>query len=274
MSIVLSKQNLDKMKKQSETNLKSIVQKYAEAQNRHDVDFCVAGFVPDRYYQAIGFGEPVKGAEALRQFFSELFKSMPDYHTEFSALAEDGNTVAATGSFGGTLMGQFMGQPVTPGQKLDVPVTYICTFNDDGLLLNEVGYFDTLTMLHQAGLPVPLSNEKQKFLQDFKSFWAKPSGARVRDLFEPNATVDFSGQGVVSGEEYVGLMDNILAGVESLKVDVVDYAQRGDTLFIFWNATRVVEGKQTSWHGVDRFVIKNGMTVEEQVIFDTQLLNG
>lgn len=119
-----------------------------------------------------------------------------------------------------------------------------------------------------------LSEEKQDFLRRFESFWAEPSGARVRELFKPDAQVHFAGQGTVSGEEYVGLMDAILSGVESIQVDVIDYAERGDRLYIFWNATRVADGKQLSWHGVDRFRIENGMAVEEQVMFDTQVLSG
>lgn len=119
-----------------------------------------------------------------------------------------------------------------------------------------------------------LSEEKKDFLRRFESFWSEPSGERVRELFKPDAQVHFAGQGIVSGEEYVGLMDAILAGVETIQVKVVDYAERGDRLFIFWHATRMIDGKQLSWHGVDRFRIENGMAVEEQVIFDTQVLQG
>lgn len=118
-----------------------------------------------------------------------------------------------------------------------------------------------------------LSEEKQDFLRRFESFWSKPSGARIRELFAPDAQVHFAGQGTVSGEEYVGLMDAILSGVDSIEVDVMDYAERGDRLFIFWSATNSVGGKQTTWHGVDRFRIENGMAVEEQVIFDTAVLS-
>lgn len=119
-----------------------------------------------------------------------------------------------------------------------------------------------------------LSEEKRDFLRRFESFWSEPSGARVRELFKPDAQIHFAGQGTVSGEGYVGLMDAILAGVETIRVDVVDYAERGERLYIFWHATRLADGKQLSWHGVDRFRIENGMAVEEQVIFDTQVLQG
>jgi len=119
-----------------------------------------------------------------------------------------------------------------------------------------------------------LSEEKKDFLRRFESFWSKPSGERVLELFKPDAQVHFAGQGTVSGEEYAGLMDAILAGVETIQVDVVDYAERGDRLFIFWHATRLSNGKHLSWHGVDRFRIEKGMAVEEQVIFDTQVLSG
>jgi hypothetical protein len=119
-----------------------------------------------------------------------------------------------------------------------------------------------------------LSEEKQDFLRRFESFWSKPSGSRVRELIAADAQIHFAGQGMVSGEEYVGLMDAMLAGVETIEVNVVDYAERGDRLFIFWSASRLADGKRLSWHGVDRFRIENGMAVEEQVIFDTQVMSG
>lgn len=126
----------------------------------------------------------------------------------------------------------------------------------------------------EADAPEEPSEEMQDFLRRFRSFWANPSGARIRELLVPDAQVHFAGQGLVSGEGYVELMDALLEGVESIRVEVMDYAQRGDRLFLYWKATRLAGGKQVEWHGVDRFRIEDGMAVEEQVIFDTGVLGG
>jgi steroid delta-isomerase-like uncharacterized protein len=261
-----------------ETNMKpdflAATKTYADAKNRRDLDAVIACFAPDGYYQTMGLGKPVRGAEALRRFFGGLFEAIPDYQGSFAPQAVNGPTVAAWGRFGGTLSGQFMGQPVTPGRKINVPVTFICTFDDQGRLLSDVGYFDVATMMQQAGLPAPLSPEKQDFLERFKSFWAAPTGKRVREVIAPDATVHFSGAGTVSGTDYVGVMGATLKSVPDIKVEVADYAESGELLFIFWNASGTIGGQEKRWHGVDRFHIRNGMAIEEQVIFDTKALTG
>lgn len=118
-----------------------------------------------------------------------------------------------------------------------------------------------------------LSEANQNFLRRFEDFWSAPSGARIRELFSPEALIHFAGYGTVSGETYVELMDSMLGGVDSIAVTVIDYAERDDRLFIFWHATQLQNGKQLSWHGVDRFRIEAGMAIEEQVIFDTKVFN-
>lgn len=128
--------------------------------------------------------------------------------------------------------------------------------------------------LNASPLRPPLSNENQAFLERFKSFWAAPTAERVGEVISPNARVHFAGAGWVSGTEYVGLMGQALEGTQDIKVDVVDYADSGDLLFIFWNASASIQGQRREWHGVDRFRLKDGMAIEEYVIFDPQVLQG
>lgn len=257
-----------------EPDFAAATQAYADAKNRRDLDTVVAAFAPDGYYHTMGLGEPVRGPDALRRFFGGLFAALPDYQGSFAPLAVNGPTVAAWGRFGGTLSGQFMGQPVTPGRKVDVPVTFICTFDPQGRLLSDVGYFDVATMMSQVGLPAPLSPEKQDFLERFKSFWAEPSGERVLEVIAPEAKVHFSGVGTFSGTDYVGVMGATLSNVQNIELEVSDYAESGELLFIFWKASGQIGGKDVRWHGVDRFHLREGMAIEEHVVFDTKALSG
>ena len=155
---------------------------YSDAKNRHDLDAAVAAFTDDGYYESKCFGGRVQGREALRKFYGDLFASLPDYFGSFDGVAYGDDSAVVWGRFGGTLGDTFMGMPVERGRKLDIPVTFVCTFRD-GKLVGDVGYFDAQTLLTQAGLGPTASRSSDAdsaadFVARFKSFWAKPSGAK------------------------------------------------------------------------------------------------
>ncbi len=117
-----------------------------------------------------------------------------------------------------------------------------------------------------------LSPEHRDFCQRFQSFWAAPSGARVAELISPDAVIQFTGFPAMSGADYVGAMGEMLAASVDLTVTPLDCAGNGDRLYISWRCESRVGGRMVSYLGVDRFRISNGMAVEEQVIFDSAVL--
>jgi hypothetical protein len=117
-----------------------------------------------------------------------------------------------------------------------------------------------------------LSPEHADFFARFRSFWAAPTGERVREIIAPDAVIHFSGLGTFSGEDYVGAMCELLATSEDLHVTAVDCAGEGELLYIFWNAASRIGGEMRRYHGVDRFRLRGGMAIEEHIIFDTAVL--
>lgn len=117
-----------------------------------------------------------------------------------------------------------------------------------------------------------LTPEHQDFFERFKSFWAAPAGLRVSELIAPDATIHFTGAGTFSGAEYIDVMEGMLATMVDMTVTPLDCAGNGDRLYISWETTAVVNGTQRTWLGVDRFRLANGMAIEEQVIFDSAVL--
>lgn len=117
-----------------------------------------------------------------------------------------------------------------------------------------------------------LTPEHRDFYQRFTSFWAAPSGPRVAELIAPDATIHFSGMGTFSGADYVDVMSATLASMVDIKVTPLDCAGNGDRLYIAWEASASFGGERRTWLGVDRFRIAGGMAVEEQVIFDSAVL--
>jgi SnoaL-like domain len=119
---------------------------------------------------------------------------------------------------------------------------------------------------------VSLSPEHLDFYEWFKSFWAAPSGQRVKERFPPEAKVSFTGNPTMSGADYIDYMDGMLAAFPGMTVKPLDCAGSGDMLYIAWETSSVIHGKARTFLGVDRFRIVNGMAVEEQIIFDSAVL--
>lgn len=117
-----------------------------------------------------------------------------------------------------------------------------------------------------------LTSEHRDFYERFKSFWAAPTGARVAELIAPDATIHFTSAGTFSGTEYIDVMGQMLASMADMTVTPVDCAGDGDRLYIFWEASAVIDGAARTWVGVDRFRLANGMAIEEHVIFDSAVL--
>ena len=114
--------------------------------------------------------------------------------------------------------------------------------------------------------------EHQEFFERFKSFWDAPSGERIPELIAPDATITFTGVGTFSGAEYVGVMGDMLASMDDMQVTPLDCAGNGDRLYIAWESSASIDGEQKAWLGIDRFRIKDGLAIEEQVIFDSAAL--
>jgi predicted SnoaL-like aldol condensation-catalyzing enzyme len=117
-----------------------------------------------------------------------------------------------------------------------------------------------------------LTPEHLDFYQRFKSFWAAPSGPRVAELIDADARIHFTGQAMMSGANYVDFMAGMLATFPGMTVTPLDCAGNGDMLYIAWETSSVIHGKQRKFLGVDRFRIVNGMAVEEHIIFDSAVL--
>ena len=123
------------------------------------------------------------------------------------------------------------------------------------------------------GAKTPLTPEHRDFYERFKSFWSAPSGSRVAELIRADAKIHFTGSPSITGAEYIGYMDGMLATFPGMTVTPLDCAGNGDMLYIAWETSSVIHGKKRKFLGVDRFRIVEGMAVEEHIIFDSAVLS-
>lgn len=125
--------------------------------------------------------------------------------------------------------------------------------------------------MHDAQL-ANLSEEHRDFYRRFESFWAAPSGERVAELIAPDASIHFTGAGIMNGTTYAEVMGQTLENMEELTVTPMDCAGNGEMLYIAWETSAKIYGETRVYRGVDRFRVRNGMAIEEHVIFDSAVL--
>lgn len=76
----------------------------------------------------------------------------------------------------------------------------------------------------------------------------------------------------MSGADYIGYMDEMLAAFPGMMVTPLDCAGSGNMLYIAWETSSEIHGKPRKFLGVDRFRIVDGIAVEEHIIFDSAVL--
>lgn len=130
--------------------IERVLTAYVEAVNRHDVDAMLELRHPDAYLEMMGAGPRIEGLEALRPFYERFLAAMPDYRLEIDGSAFGDDVGVVWGRFRGTVGESFMGAPASGG-AVEVPVTFVCTF-EDGRFRGDHMYFNAALVQQQAGL--------------------------------------------------------------------------------------------------------------------------
>lgn len=257
----------------------TVLEQYAEAKNGHDLDAILSLCADESFYESVPLGARIEGKEALRGFYSALFAALPDYFGEFDGTAYSEDSAVVWGRFGGTLSGEFMGVEVKVGRRIEIPVTFVCTFRD-GLLVGDRGYFDAATLAEQVGVPLEavraagtvdgaVAGGGAGFVERFERFWANPDPDRVSELVAPDAVASWPGMDPIRGTEYPEHIARILALAPDLRLDVSAHAQAGEVVFISWRARATAGGEALEWTGIDRFRLRDGRAVEGLIAYDT-----
>lgn len=257
----------------------SVLERYADAKNRHDVDAILSLCADECFYESVPLGARIEGKGALRGFYSALFAGLPDYYGEFDGTAYNEDSAVVWGRFGGTLSGEFMGVEVEAGRRIEIPVTFVCTFRD-GLLVGDRGYFDAVTLAEQVGVPLEAvrvagtadgaaARGAAGFVERFERFWANPDPDRVAELVAPDAVASWPGMEPIRGTEYPEHIANILALAPDLRLEVSAHAHTAELVFISWRARATAGGEAVEWTGIDRFQLRDGRAVEALIAYDT-----
>lgn len=253
--------------------LRDSLRSYAEAKNRHDVEAIVAAYAPDGSYLDPAVRQPVSGHAQLRTFYEAVFRSIPDYRGEFDGVAFGDDTAVAWGRMTGTVGDDLLGLPTAAGSRIDVPVTFVCTFRD-GQLVSDVGYFDPELLRRQAGVRAA-GSDAESFVAGWAKFWASPGDAGgVHDLVTDDVALHWPGatEPVRGRDAYAGRLAAAVQLIPDLTLSVVEFAYRDGLLMLAWEGRGTIAGELRRWPGVDRFRLHGNRSAETTVVFDTSAL--
>jgi steroid delta-isomerase-like uncharacterized protein len=94
--------------------------------------------------------EPLRGTEALTQFFSGVGRAFPDIHFAVDDVFAEGDKVAVRWTVRGTFQGEYAGMPPT-GRQATVSGVDLFALVDGKITENWVNY-NTLAFMQQLGV--------------------------------------------------------------------------------------------------------------------------
>jgi steroid delta-isomerase-like uncharacterized protein len=129
----------------------ALVEAHVSRENAHDLPGIMATFGHQAWYDDEPWGEHHEGRDAVRGYYDDLLRSLPDLRIDIQRClaAEDG--VALEVRISGTQLGPWRGLPPT-GRSVAFPLCGIFCFDDEGGLAGERIYYDRGSVLQQVGL--------------------------------------------------------------------------------------------------------------------------
>jgi steroid delta-isomerase-like uncharacterized protein len=120
------------------------------AWNAHDPDAVAAVYAPDAVVRDVGSPEPLSGREAIRQRAAELLVAFPDFGLRQLDLVVGEDSNADRWEATGTHQGAFLGMDPT-GNRIQVEGATFSRFDADGLVVEDVNFWDVGALLAQLG---------------------------------------------------------------------------------------------------------------------------
>jgi steroid delta-isomerase-like uncharacterized protein len=128
------------------------VARHVEHENLHDLDAVMDTFGPDASYDDEPWDEHPRGRDAVRSYYEDLLRAVPDLHIEVLKQHVSGDVVVLECEITGTHDGVWHGLPAT-GRPVKLPLCGVYTFAEDSYeIAGERIYYDRATALEQVGV--------------------------------------------------------------------------------------------------------------------------
>jgi steroid delta-isomerase-like uncharacterized protein len=129
---------------------KAIAQRWLESLNKRELDVADELLAADFVSYMPGLPEPLRGAQAFKQFTSILWSALPDFDYTVEEVTAEGDKVEIRWNAQGTHTGAFMGIPPTGKQ---ITVTGTNTYRiASGKIVEQRSDYDQWGLMRQLGV--------------------------------------------------------------------------------------------------------------------------
>lgn len=129
---------------------KHIAEKWVDAYNRHDIDAMIDIYDVDIVNEQMPWGKSVRGRDAMRGVFLNVFQAFPDIKLEVINVIETRQHIVLEWKFGGTMKGNFAGH--LPNDRCFTMRGCEIFRIENGKIREQRGYWDKATMFEQLKL--------------------------------------------------------------------------------------------------------------------------
>lgn len=119
--------------------------------NTRDAALVARWFSESGVQRRVASGETARGRAEIRDAMARSFQAFPDWHLEVLDLFCTDNRMCVQCRLTGTNDGELLGMPPTH-RRIEVELCMIFRTGPDGLVEEEVAYWDNATVLGQLGL--------------------------------------------------------------------------------------------------------------------------
>jgi steroid delta-isomerase-like uncharacterized protein len=127
------------------------VRDHIRLENAHDLAAVMDTFGSTARFDDEPWDEHHKGREAVRSFYEQLLRAVPDLEIEIREEHVSSAAVIVECLIRGTHAGTWRGLPPTR-RRIEIPLCGVYTFGEDGKLAGEKIYYDRATVLRQFGV--------------------------------------------------------------------------------------------------------------------------
>jgi steroid delta-isomerase-like uncharacterized protein len=121
-----------------------------DAWNSHDAESVAACYAPDATYREMPLWEPLHGRPAIRNSMQMYLSALPDIHIETRRVLAEADLACEEWTVTGTHQGDLLGLSAT-GRAVTVPLCHVLTCGPDGLIQDDVFYWDLVELYRQLG---------------------------------------------------------------------------------------------------------------------------
>ena len=148
---------------------REVIEAHMAAEDRQDLDATMECFTEDCYYEVPGLGIKMRGKDEIRQWYTDLYAAVPDFHNSEERYWESDGCFFFSAYMEGTHKGTWHGWAPT-NRSFRSPMLVRIPIAPDGLMEAEIVYQDSADVFMQLGILPRQGSRQERVMQTLHRF--------------------------------------------------------------------------------------------------------